>query len=67
MNGASSVREVEIATGRVLRSRRLPQRDFGEGLTRHGDRAEGCPGTEEEGEEEEEEREGVASHLLIWG
>ncbi len=38
LNGRSSVREVELETGRVLRSARLPQRDFGEGITRLGDR-----------------------------
>lgn len=32
--GRSSVREVDVATGRVLRARALPKSDFGEGLTR---------------------------------
>ena len=38
LNGRSSVREVDLASGRVLRSKSLPQQDFGEGLTRLGDR-----------------------------
>lgn len=38
LNGRSSVREVELATGKVLRVKSLPKDDFGEGLTRLGDR-----------------------------
>ena len=34
--GASSVRRVEMATGRVLQVRNLPGSEFGEGLTLHG-------------------------------
>jgi glutaminyl-peptide cyclotransferase len=36
--GASTVREVDPATGAVLRQARLPVTDFGEGLARVGDR-----------------------------
>lgn len=36
--GQSSVREVDLKTGRVLRSKPLPESDFGEGLTRIRDR-----------------------------
>ena len=35
LNGRSSVREVELSTGKILRSKNLPQTDFGEGLTQH--------------------------------
>lgn len=38
LNGQSTVREVEVESGRVLRSKKLPESDFGEGITRHGDR-----------------------------
>lgn len=38
MNGRSTVREVELKSGKVLRSKKLPKEDFGEGVTRHGDR-----------------------------
>lgn len=38
LHGQSTVREVELATGKVLRSKQLPKSDFGEGLTRQGDR-----------------------------
>jgi glutamine cyclotransferase len=38
LNGRSQVREVDMLTGEVLRSRDLPYEDFGEGLTRHGGR-----------------------------
>jgi glutamine cyclotransferase len=38
MHGHSSVREVDLESGKVLRTRALPKEDFGEGLTRHGDR-----------------------------
>ena len=38
LNGRSTVREVEVTTGKVLRSRDLPKSHFGEGLTRLGDR-----------------------------
>jgi len=37
LNGQSTVREVDILTGNVLRSRSLPKTDFGEGITRLGD------------------------------
>ncbi len=36
--GRSSVREVELSSGRVLREARLPAREFGEGLALVGDR-----------------------------
>ncbi|MBW2029278.1 MAG: glutaminyl-peptide cyclotransferase [Deltaproteobacteria bacterium] len=36
-HGRSSVRKVELATGNVLKMRRLPRRYFGEGLTVFGD------------------------------
>jgi glutamine cyclotransferase len=35
--GQSTVREVDVTTGQVLRSQPLPRSDFGEGLTRLGD------------------------------
>lgn len=38
LNGQSSVREVELDSGTVLRQTPLPRQDFGEGLTRLGDR-----------------------------
>lgn len=38
LRGRSSLREVDLATGRVLRSHALPQQDFAEGLARVGDR-----------------------------
>lgn len=38
LNGRSTVREVEVASGNVLRSKKLDQADFGEGLTRLADR-----------------------------
>ena len=34
MNGESEVREVDLLTGRVLRSRALPGEDFGEGIAK---------------------------------
>lgn len=37
LNGQSTVREVEVTTGKVLRSHSLPSQDFGEGVTRLGD------------------------------
>ena len=37
LRGRSSVREVDIATGKVLRSTDLIRTDFGEGITRLGD------------------------------
>jgi glutamine cyclotransferase len=37
LRGESAVREVELLTGKVLRSKSLPKSDFGEGLTRFGD------------------------------
>lgn len=43
LNGRSTVREVDLATGKVLRSRALPKADFGEGVTRHGDRRAALP------------------------
>jgi glutamine cyclotransferase len=36
--GQSTIRQVDLASGKVLRSKALPKSDFGEGLTRHGDR-----------------------------
>ena len=36
LNGQSSVREVELTTGKVLRSKSLPKSDFGEGMTKLG-------------------------------
>jgi glutaminyl-peptide cyclotransferase len=36
--GTSALREVEIASGRVLRETRLPRTDFGEGLAAAGER-----------------------------
>ena len=38
LHGRSSVREVDLATGKVLRSKSLPGSDFGEGVTRLGDK-----------------------------
>lgn len=38
LNGRSTVREVELETGRVLRSTALPRELFGEGLEQHEDR-----------------------------
>lgn len=38
LHGRSEIREVDLETGNILRSRSLPQSDFGEGVTRHGDR-----------------------------
>lgn len=38
LNGQSSVREVDVESGKVLRRKDLPASDFGEGVTRHGDR-----------------------------
>ncbi len=38
LHGRSSVREVEIASGRVLRRQDLPEKLFGEGLAEVGDR-----------------------------
>ncbi|WP_028102244.1 glutaminyl-peptide cyclotransferase [Pseudoduganella violaceinigra] len=35
--GASSVRKVELATGKVLQKRDLPEKVFGEGIAPHGD------------------------------
>lgn len=35
--GASSVRKVELATGKVLQKRELPEKVFGEGIAPHGD------------------------------
>ncbi|TPW17459.1 MAG: glutamine cyclotransferase, partial [Halothiobacillaceae bacterium] len=36
--GESTLREVDLTTGRLLRAVRLPQRVFGEGLTAWGER-----------------------------
>ena len=36
--GRSSIRKVELKTGRILQNHNLPERYFGEGLTIHGDR-----------------------------
>ena len=36
--GQSTVREVDVLTGTVLRQQALPARDFGEGLTKFGNR-----------------------------
>lgn len=38
LNGKSSIRKVELETGRVLQSHNLPNQYFGEGLTIHGDK-----------------------------
>ena len=38
MYGQSSVRQVELATGNVLRKKMLDASDFGEGLTRFGNK-----------------------------
>ena len=38
LHGQSTVREVDLLTGKVLRSKSLPKADFGEGLTKLGDR-----------------------------
>jgi glutamine cyclotransferase len=38
LNGRSSIRKVELKTGRVLQNRNLPNRYFGEGLTIHDDK-----------------------------
>ncbi|PRW50773.1 glutamine cyclotransferase [Chlorella sorokiniana] len=38
LRGQSTLREVDLETGQVLRSKALPERDFGEGVTRLGDR-----------------------------
>lgn len=38
MNGESEVRLVELATGQVLRNKRLDVNDFGEGLVKANDR-----------------------------
>lgn len=37
LRGKSTVREVELLTGKVLRSRSLPKSDFGEGITKLDD------------------------------
>ena len=36
--GQSTVREVDVASGKVLRSQPLPAADFGEGLVKFGSR-----------------------------
>ena len=38
MRGQSSVREVDLATGAVVRLKKLPFADFGEGLASFDDR-----------------------------
>jgi glutamine cyclotransferase len=38
LNGKSSIRKVELETGRVLQNHNLPNQYFGEGLTIHGDK-----------------------------
>jgi len=38
LNGRSSVREVEVSTGKVLRRKDLDHNDFGEGITKLGNR-----------------------------
>jgi len=38
LNGRSELRKVELETGRVLQTRKLPDKFFGEGITIHGDR-----------------------------
>lgn len=38
LNGQSTVRKVDVRTGSVLQSHSLPTSDFGEGVTRHGNR-----------------------------
>lgn len=38
LEGRSSIREVEVATGRVLREAELPPHEFGEGIALAGDR-----------------------------
>ena len=37
LNGRSSLREVDLRTGKVIKEKMLPQRYFGEGLTNWGD------------------------------
>jgi hypothetical protein len=43
MYGQSSVRQVALATGEVLRKKMLDPSDFGEGLTRLGDKCAALP------------------------
>ena len=43
MYGESSVREVALATGRVLREKSLAHSDFGEGLVKVGSRCVALP------------------------
>ena len=38
MHGRSSVREVDLETGEVLRLKALPEVDFGEGIAKFGGR-----------------------------
>ena len=38
LNGKSSLRKVEIETGKILRIKKLPQKFFGEGITTFGNR-----------------------------
>ena len=38
LNGESTIRQVEIETGRVVRSRTLPEEHFGEGIAMHDNR-----------------------------
>lgn len=38
MRGQSTVRQVELETGKVLRSKPLDQSDFAEGITKLGDK-----------------------------
>ena len=38
MYGESSIREVELSSGKVLREKRMATQDFGEGLVKVGDR-----------------------------
>lgn len=43
MNGQSTVREVDLETGKVLRKKHLSRADFGEGLTKFKDRWAASP------------------------
>ena len=43
MNGASTMREVDLETGQTLRHRALAHADFAEGVTRLGGRCGGVP------------------------
>ena len=42
MYGESSIREVELVSGKVLREKQMASQDFGEGLVKVGDRYPQC-------------------------